>query len=109
MLSKLYDDFLMEADVGDSTVLFNESALKNLVTREKFDDEDIDKLKEKEYYINNPAENYIMSVQYFPKTNKLTLQINGDKGTIIWQKYKIFVQNDEIRFEKYGDKYISVI
>lgn len=107
LLSNLYREFLIEAEVKDGEVILSESVLKNIVTRETFDNEEINEIIKGMRIIGN--EKYEMSSQYYPKNRTITLNLKGKDGTYIWQKYKLYIYNREIKYEKIGNMMISVI
>lgn len=107
LLSNLYREFLIEAEVKDGEVILSESVLKNIVTRETFDNEEINEIIKGMRIIGN--EKYEMNSQYYPKNRTITLNLKGKDGTYIWQKYKLYIYNREIKYEKIGNMMISVI
>lgn len=105
-LSDLYKDFLSEAEIKEDEVILLESALKNIVTRESFDNKEVNEINKDATMIDN--EKYEMSLEYFPKNRTITLSLKGKDGTNIWQKYKLYIYNQEIKYKKIGNMMISV-
>ena len=87
VLKEIYEEFVL--DLTNSTVLLDESALQNIITKESFNDENIKRLKEVEVICENPESIYKLDVKYSVKNNILILTLSEDNGNFITQKYKL--------------------
>ena len=50
VLSKMYTEFIFESSIKNSNILLDDSTIKNIVTKEYFDDSSIFKLRNIEIY-----------------------------------------------------------
>ena len=88
-------------DVSDSTVNFAEGSLRNFITYSKFN-EDCQNLLENIETVGNDL--YEISVEYISKSHILLITLQSEDGNYkLIQKYKIFVKNGKIMYEKYGE------
>ncbi len=109
-LINVYRDVLDIVNSDDINIVLDESSLKNIITNEKFKEENILKLKNVEKSIENSQRIYTLSVQYSKSTHVLTVNIteSGIGNMKKTQKYKLDVKNGKINYQRDGQGIIVV-
>lgn len=102
LLKKIYTNFIESNNKNNDNIILDNTALRNLLTKETFSEEHQYLLKQigaKE----NPDFTYILSLTYNidSKILKLTLMEENGLETII-QKYKLNIKNNNLVFEPTG-------
>lgn len=106
VLKNICLEFLNEkyVNITDSTVYFEEGSLRNFITNSKFDNDCRNLLKTIETNGNDVNDSYKIKVQYIPKSHILFITLQNENGNYkLNQKYRIFVKNGEIMYEKCGE------
>ncbi len=107
VLDKLYREFLSNSiDKADVTITLNDSALRNIVTKQSFSKENINKLIEIEIQSENPSNIYTLYAKIGGKFIELTLI--DESGTIEVQKYELYISNGNIEYKTSGKGFICV-
>ncbi len=107
VLNKLYREFLSNSiDKSDVTIILNDSALRNIVTKQPFSEENINKLKEIEIQSENPSNIYTLYAKIGGKFIELTLI--DENNTIEVQKYELYINNGNIEYKKSGEGFMCV-
>jgi len=103
VLLEIYNDFISDIDNKENIVLSDDS-LKNIITREFFDESNIKRLKSIECQEKSSNNIYTLDIEFYPRTNVLNIIIhnneNGYSGRS--QKYKLSVKNGRINYKRFG-------
>ncbi len=88
VLCQIYDYFLKEYD--DSNIALDESAFRNFKTNEKFNNENIEKLKQYEKTIPDSQKSYTLFVSGNPYVNIINLMLkDSNNGQSYQQQFTI--------------------
>lgn len=84
LLNEIYSDFISKNKEENSTITFDDSALTNFITKEKYSNSDIEKLKELEINLENSDKTFTFSIMYDDISRCLTLFLkeNGSSYSI---------------------------
>ncbi len=98
LLASMYKDMLKFND--DANIVLDESALKNILTNEKFSEENTSKLKEFEKDMES-SRTLILKVTYAKKTHTLYLSLTDTRNNIKVEssQYKIDVSNGKLVYK----------
>ena len=105
ILDKIYQDFIKNFNTEYINIKLDESALKNILTNDNFNEDNITKLKNIEKKYENSQVTYTLSIQYSYSTQELNVKFvrSGYEPKMqATQKYKIYTQNDEIIYDRVG-------
>ena len=80
LLNEIYSDFISKNKEENSIIMFDDSALTNFKTGEKFSDSDIEKLKDLEINLESPDKTFTFSTRYDNILNYLTVTLK-ENGT----------------------------
>lgn len=108
VLSKMYTEFIFESSIKNSNILLDDSTIKNIVTKEYFDDSSIFKLRNIEINRADSESNYILSLKYNSEKKIVELVLSDNFGNMVKQKYILKIKNGKINYEKYGNGLIVV-
>ena len=87
LLSEMYKDFVLDININEYNISLDDSAIKNLITKEYFDESSIDILKQVETSYSDSKSNYILSLKYDYNKKIIELTLKNDSGNMIRQKY----------------------
>ena len=105
ILDKIYQDFIKNFNTEYINIKLDESALKNILTNDNFNEDNVTKLKNIEKKYENSQVTYTLSIQYSYSTQELNVKfVRSDYESKMQatQKYKIYTQNDEIIYDRVG-------
>lgn len=104
VLIEIYNDFISSMNINDNIIL-SDNTLKNIITGERFDEENIERLRKFEDKKDNSNNPYTLSIEFFPKTNILNVTISRNKYGYESksQKYKLSIKNGKINYEQFGE------
>ena len=108
VLSKMYTEFILESSIKNSNILLDDSTIKNLVTKEYFDDSSIFKLRNIEINRADSESNYILSLKYNSEKKIVEVVLSDNFGNMVKQKYILKIKNGKINYEKYDNGLIVV-
>jgi hypothetical protein len=108
VLNKMYTEFILEENNENSNIILDDSAIKNIITKEYFDDSSIFKLRSLETNCDNPESNYILSLKYNSKKRIIELTLSDTYGNKVKQEYILKIQNGKINYEKNGNRTVLV-
>lgn len=100
MLLELYRDMIVRPIVQDSTIVLDNSALKNFITKKDLSPEAKNTVKYVEQEYISGFYTYELSTEY--KGKVLTVTLKGNDEMTYIQKYKLSVKNGEITFSRKG-------
>lgn len=103
VLNKMYKEFVLESSITDSNILLDDSTIKNLITKEYFNENSIAKLKQVETNYSNSKSDYILSLKYNHNKKIIELTLANDSGNMVKQKYILKIENGKINYEKYDN------
>lgn len=83
-LCQIYEYFLKEYD--DCNIVLDESAFRNFKTNEKFNDENIEKLKQYEKTIPDSQKSYTLFVSGSPYVNIINLMLKNNNNSQAYQQ-----------------------
>ena len=106
LLSEMYKDFVLDININEYNISLDDSAIKNLITKEYFDESSIDILKQVETSYSDSKSNYILSLKYDYNKKIIELTLKNDSGNMIRQKYILKITNGKINYEKYDNGFI---
>ncbi len=106
LLSEMYKDFVLDININDYNISLDDSAIKNLITKEYFDESSIDILKQVETSYSDSKSDYILSLKYDYNKKIIELTLKNDSGNMIRQKYILKIKNGKINYEKYDNGFI---
>lgn len=100
LLEEVYNDFI--GDYNKYNIKLDSSGKKNIITKNYFKEENIEKLKEIVEKENNSRENAILYIIYSKKDRILRLKLknieNGQEILVITQNYNLYIENRNIKF-----------
>lgn len=108
LLSEMYKDFVLDININEYNISLDDSAIKNLITKEYFDESSIDVLKQVETSYSDSKSNYILSLKYDYNKKIIELTLKNDSGNMIRQKYILKIKNGKINYEKYDNGFIMM-
>ena len=108
LLSEMYKDFVLDININEYNISLDDSAIKNLITKEYFDESSIDILKQVETSYSDSKSNYILSLKYDYNKKIIELTLKNDSGNMIRQKYILKIKNGKINYEKYDKGFIMM-
>ena len=108
LLSEMYKDFVLDININEYNISLDDSAIKNLITKEYFDESSIDILKQVETSYSDSKSNYILSLKYDYNKKIIELTLKNDSGNMIRQKYILKIKNGKINYEKYDNACIMM-
>ena len=108
LLSEMYKDFVLDININEYNISLDDSAIKNLITKEYFDESSIDILKQVETSYSDSKSNYILSLKYDYNKKIIELTLKNDSGNMIRQKYILKKKNGKINYEKYDNGFIMM-
>ena len=108
LLSEMYKDFVLDININEYSISLDDSAIKNLITKEYFDESSIDILKQVETSYSDSKSNYILSLKYDYNKKIIELTLKNDSGNMIRQKYILKIKNGKINYEKYDNGFIMM-
>ena len=108
LLSAMYKDFVLDININEYNISLDDSAIKNLITKEYFDESSIDVLKQVETSYSDSKSNYILSLKYDYNKKIIELTLKNDSGNMIRQKYILKIKNGKINYEKYDNGFIMM-
>lgn len=109
-LDKLIDDENVQVDTliniykdiieknSEKNIILDESALKNMVTRENFKEENILKLKNVENKSESSEDTYLLQMSYSKHFVTVTI-ISNDGKERSTGKYKLYIKDKKVEFE----------
>lgn len=106
LLSEMYKDFVLDININEYNISLDDSAIKNLITKEYFDESSIDILKQVETSYSDSKSDYILSLKYDYNKKIIELTLKNDSGNMIRQKYILKIKNGKINYEKYDNGFI---
>lgn len=108
LLSEMYKDFVLDININEYNISLDDSAIKNLITKEYFDESSIDILKQVETSYSDSKADYILSLKYDYNKKIIELTLKNDSGNMIRQKYILKIKNGKINYEKYDNGFIMM-
>lgn len=108
LLSEMYKDFVLDININEYNISLDDSAIKNLITKEYFDESSIDVLKQVETSYSDSKSDYILSLKYDYNKKIIELTLKNDSGNMIRQKYILKIKNGKINYEKYDNGFIMM-
>ena len=108
LLSEMYKDFVLDTNINEYNISLDDSAIKNLITKEYFDESSIDILKQVETSYSDSKSDYILSLKYDYNKKIIELTLKNDSGNMIRQKYILKIKNGKINYEKYDNGFIMM-
>lgn len=108
LLSEMYKDFVLDININEYNISLDDSAIKNLITKEYFDESSIDILKQVETSYSDSKSDYILSLKYDYNKKIIELTLKNDSGNMIRQKYILKIKNGKINYEKYDNGFIMM-
>lgn len=108
LLSEMYKDFVLDININEYNISLDDSAIKNLITKEYFDESSIDILKQVETSYSDSKSDYILSLKYDYNKKIIELTLKNDSGNMIRQKYILKIKNCKINYEKYDNGFIMM-
>ena len=108
LLSEMYKDFVLDININEYNSSLDDSAIKNLITKEYFDESSIDILKQVETSYSDSKSDYILSLKYDYNKKIIELTLKNDSGNMIRQKYILKIKNGKINYEKYDNGFIMM-
>ena len=94
-LKVIYKDFLKDCD---GNIILDDSTLKNIITNEKFSEENQNTLKLLEINSGNTLFTYTLYAEYNPTTRVLKLTLEGADTSLYSKSYKLNVKNSHITY-----------
>ena len=104
----MYKDFVLDTNINEYNISLDDSAIKNLITKEYFDESSIDILKQVETSYSDSKSDYILSLKYDYNKKIIELTLKNDSGNMIRQKYILKIKNGKINYEKYDNGFIMM-
>ena len=108
LLSEMYKDFVLDININEYNISLDDSAIKNLITKEYFDESSIDILKQVETSYSDSKSDYILSLKYDYNKKIIELTLKNDSGNMIRQKYILKIKYGKINYEKYDNGFIMM-
>ena len=102
-LKEIYKDMFSNFNTQDVNIVLDEAALKNILTDERFSEENVTKLREVEKNVEGLQSTYTLYTKYSKDTGVITIEVvgSGVKKSKRIQQYKLNVKNSKLNFERY--------
>ena len=102
-LKEIYKDMFSNFNTQDVNIVLDETALKNILTDERFSEENVTKLQEVEKNVEGAQSTYTLYTKYSKDTEVIAIEVNGSgvKNSKRIQQYKLNVKNSKLNFERY--------
>ena len=102
-LKEIYKDMFSNFNTQDVNIVLDETALKNILTDERFSEENVTKLREVEKNVEVLQSTYTLYTKYSKDTGVITIEVvgSGVKNSKRIQQYKLNVKNSKLNFERY--------
>ena len=102
-LKEIYKDMFSNFNTQDVNIVLDETALKNILTDERFSEENVTKLQEVEKNVEGAQSTYTLYTKYSKDTEVISIEVNGSgvKNSKRIQQYKLNVKNSKLNFERY--------
>lgn len=102
-LKEIYKDMFSNFNTQDVNIVLDETALKNILTDERFSEENVTKLREAEKNVEGLQSTYTLYTKYSKDTGVITIEVvgSGVKNSKRIQQYKLNVKNSKLNFERY--------
>ena len=102
-LKEIYKDMFSNLKTQDVNIVLDETALKNILTDERFSEENVTKLQEVEKNVEGAQSTYTLYTKYSKDTEVIAIEVNGSgvKNSKRIQQYKLNVKNSKLNFERY--------
>ena len=102
-LKEIYKDMFSNFNTQDVNIVLDETALKNILTDERFSEENVTKLREVEKNVEGLQSTYTLYTKYSKDTGVITIEFvgSGVKNSKRIQQYKLNVKNSKLNFERY--------
>lgn len=102
-LKEIYKDMFSNLNTQDVNIVLDETALKNILTDERFSEENVTKLQEVEKNVEGAQSTYTLYTKYSKDTGVITIEVvgSGVKNSKRIQQYKLNVKNSKLNFERY--------
>lgn len=102
-LKEIYKDMFSNFNTQDVNIVLDETALKNILTDERFSEENVTKLREVEKNVEGLQSTYTLYTKYSKDTGVITIEVvgSGVKNSKRIQQYKLNVKNSKLNFERY--------
>ena len=102
-LKEIYKDMFSNFNTQDVNIVLDETALKNILTDERFSEENVTKLREVEKNVEGLQSTYTLYTKYSKDTEVITIEVvgSGVKNSKRIQQYKLNVKNSKLNFERY--------
>lgn len=102
-LKYIYEDFLNVFNMNNKNLYLDDSCLKNFITGEEFEEENKIILKSIEIKNEEYEFSYKIFSKYDDRNSTLNLSLERQDGNqISEQKYRIYVKNNAIKYERDG-------
>ncbi len=102
-LKCIYEDFLNGFNMNNKNLYLDENCFKNFITGKEFEEKN--KIILKSIEINNEEYEFSYKIfsKYDDKNSTLLISLERQDGNqISEQKYRIYVENNAIKYKKYG-------
>ena len=102
-LKEIYKDMFSNLNTQDVNIVLDETALKNILTDQRFSEENVTKLQEVEKNVEGLQSTYTLYTKYSKDTGVITIEVvgSGVKNSKRIQQYKLNVKNSKLNFERY--------
>ena len=103
-LKEIYKDMFSNLNTQDVNIVLDETALKNILTDERFSEENVTKLQEVEKNVEGAQSTYTLYIKYSKDTEVITIEVvgSGVDNSKTTQEYKLNVKNGKVVFERSG-------
>ena len=103
-LKEIYKDMFSNFNTQDVNIVLDETALKNILTDERFSEENVTKLREVEKNVEGLQSTYTLYTKYSKDTGVITIEVvgSGVDNSKTTQEYKLNVKNGNVVFERSG-------
>ena len=103
-LKEIYKDMFSNLNTQDVNIVLDETALKNILTDERFSEENVTKLQEVEKNVEGAQSTYTLYTKYSKDTEVITIEVvgSGVDNSKTTQEYKLNVKNGNVVFERSG-------
>ena len=102
-LKEIYKDMFSNLNTQDVNIVLDETALKNILTDERFSEENVTKLQEVKKNVEGAQSTYTLYTKYSKDTEVIAIEVNGSgvKNSERIQQYKLNVKKSKLNFERY--------
>ena len=103
-LKEIYKDMFSNLNTQDVNIVLDETALKNILTDERFSEENVTKLQEVEKNVEGTQSTYTLYTKYSKDAQVITIEVDGSgvDNSKMMQEYKLNVKNGKVIFERSG-------